>query len=100
VHEVTREGLSLRDCIGPILGRLRATGETTFDALFPDGATRHRIIVTFLALLELMRHGVVRARQAAQFGEVTIVLAVPSIETAVAVIEQRDLEAGAVPGEL
>jgi segregation and condensation protein A len=100
VHEVTREGLTLRDCIGPILGRLRATGETTFEALFPDGATRHRIIVTFLALLELMRHGVVRARQAAQFGEVTIVLAVPSIETAVAVIEQQDLDAGSVPGEL
>ncbi len=100
VHEVTREGLTLRDCIGPILARLRATGETTFDALFPDGATRHRIIVTFLALLELMRHGVVRARQAAQFGEVAIVLAVPSIETAVAVMEQGELEVGLIPGEM
>jgi segregation and condensation protein A len=99
-HEVTREGLTLRDCIGPILERLRTTGETTFDALFPDGATRHRIIVTFLALLELMRHGVVHARQAAQFGEVRIVLAAPSIEIAVAAMEQGGLEAGPVPSEM
>lgn len=100
VHEVTREGLTLRDCIGPILGQLRASGETTFEALFPDGATRHRIIVTFLALLELMRHGVVRARQATQFGEVTIVLAVASIEDAAAVIEGGDLAAGPIPPEM
>jgi segregation and condensation protein A len=90
----------LRDCIGPILDRLRATGETTFDALFPQGATRHRIIVTFLALLELMRHGVVRARQATQFGELTIALAVASVDAAAAAIEAGGLDGEPAPREL
>jgi segregation and condensation protein A len=82
VHEVLPEGLTIRDCVGPILNRLRATGRASFDRLFPEGATRHRVIVTFLALLELMRVGAVRAYQEEDFEEVIVVLALPSVEAA------------------
>jgi segregation and condensation protein A len=82
VHEVMPEGLTIRDCITPILHRLSSSGRASFGSLFPDGATRHRVIVTFLALLELMRLGAVRAEQGALFGELTIVLAAPSVEAA------------------
>jgi segregation and condensation protein A len=92
VHEVQREGLTVRDCIGAILERLGERGETTFESLFPEHASRHRIIVTFLALLELMRHRVVRAQQTDQFGELRITLAVPSIEAADAVVRAGDLD--------
>ena len=82
VHEVMPEGLTIRDCVGPILSRLRATRRAGFETLFPEGASRHRVIVTFLALLELMRLGVVRAYQEEEFAEVTVVLAAPSVEAA------------------
>jgi chromatin segregation and condensation protein Rec8/ScpA/Scc1 (kleisin family) len=86
VHEVTPERLTVRECIDAILARLGDAGRTTFDSLFPEGATRHRIIVTFLALLELMRLGGVRAHQEAEFGELLIALATPSVEAAEALV--------------
>jgi segregation and condensation protein A len=82
VHEVAPEGLTIHDCIGPILERLRTTGATSFASLFPAEATRHRVIVTFLALLELIRLGAVQARQTTEFGEIVIVLAASSAEAA------------------
>ena len=105
VHEVVSEGLGVRDCIPYLLDRLRDAGATTFDALFPDGCSRHRVIVTFLALLELMRLRVVRVEQSEQFGELTIRLGVPTIEEAWATVRARDLDEPAmepldgVPGE-
>lgn len=88
VHEVPSEGLSIRECIDPILATLRATGRSSFMSLFPDGATRHRIIVTFLALLELMRLGGVRAQQDTEFGELLIVLATPTVGAAEALVRE------------
>jgi segregation and condensation protein A len=86
VHEVTAERLTVRDCIDAILERLRDTGRASFESLFPEGATRHRIIVTFLALLELMRLGGVRAHQETGFGELLIALATPSVQAAQALV--------------
>ena len=81
VHEVTPERLTVRECIDAILARLRDTGQTSFESLFPEGATRHRIIVTFLALLELIRHHHVSVEQAELFGEIWVL---PPVEEAVA----------------
>jgi len=91
VHEVMPEGLTIRDCVSPILSRLRATGRASFETLFPEGATRHRVIVTFLALLELMRLGAVRAYQEEEFAEVMVVLAVPSVEAAEELLQTLEL---------
>lgn len=99
VHEVVSESLTVRECMGPVLEHLRPAGRTTFDSLFPDGVTRHRVIVTFLALLELMRLGVVRVYQADHFADVSIVLGVPSVDAALAAIQQRELEGMLVMGE-
>jgi len=92
VHEVVPEGLTIRDCIGPILDQLREAGRTSFEALFPPGVTRHRVIVTFLALLELMRLGAVRAYQRAEFDEVVIVLAAPSVEAAEELVREIEFD--------
>ncbi len=99
VHEVIPESLGVRDCIRHVLARLRDTGRTTFEGLFPEGALRHRIIVTFLALLELMRLGVVRAQQTEHFGELTIRLGVASVEEAWAIVRARDPDEVPVMGE-
>jgi segregation and condensation protein A len=47
-----------------------------FADLFPSGATRLQILVTFLALLELVRTRMVHVRQEERFGPITISLAV------------------------
>jgi segregation and condensation protein A len=82
VHEVSPQGLTIHDCIGPILERLRTTGATSFISVFPPEATQHRVIVTFLALLELIRLGAIRVRQTTNFGEIIITLAASSVEAA------------------
>jgi segregation and condensation protein A len=99
VHEVVRERVSVRECIEHVLARLRSTGGVTFAGLFPDGAARHRMIVTFLALLELMRLGVVRVRQPEPFGELSIGLGVASVEEAWDVVRAGDPDEMPVAGE-
>ena len=74
-HEIIGERISLADRIPLILDRLRA-GDLEFTALFAEHATRREVIVTFLALLELVRTRVVRATQAENFGAIVLSLAV------------------------
>jgi segregation and condensation protein A len=54
----------------------RAGGGAAFWTLFRGSASRLEIIVTFLALLELIKLRRIRARQQEAFGEIEIVLAV------------------------
>lgn len=54
---------------------LEASGEVAFGALFREGASRLEIIVTFLAMLELIRRRRIRVRQAQVFGEIVVALA-------------------------
>jgi segregation and condensation protein A len=46
-----------------------------FSELFANSASRTEIVVTFLALLELVRLKQVRAQQSAEFGEIELVRA-------------------------
>lgn len=76
VHEVEAEPVSLRDCVQRVLRVLSVARSVTFDSLFDERSTRGQIIVTFLALLELMKIGAVEAVQEEQCGAIAIVLAV------------------------
>jgi len=81
-HEVRTETLSIHECVVRILARF-ALGETVeFASLFAADAHRAEVIVTFLALLELIRLRVVRARQPERFGSIVLELAVESVEVA------------------
>ena len=60
-------------CIEHILTRLHAEGELCFTALMRAARSRLEVIVTFLALLELIKQQRVRALQEAPFGEIAIV---------------------------
>ena len=81
VHEVEAEPVSLRDRLQSILYGLGVARSLTFDSLFDEGAGRHYVIVTFLALLELMKLGAVEAIQEERFGPILIVLAVDDVAT-------------------
>ena len=79
VHEVSLEPVSLRDCVQRVLRVLGVARSVTFDSLFDERSTRVQIIVTFLALLELMKIGAVAAVQEEQCGTIAIVLAVEDV---------------------
>ena len=75
VHEVVTERVSLRDRARVLLDRLTQVRVMDFESLFDDATTRLEIVVTFLALLELMKMGGVRAVQADLFGRIVVELA-------------------------
>src|SRR5439155_72182 len=75
-HDIEREGLSIRECVARILAGFVVGPRREFASLFGPDADRAEVIVIFLALLELIRLRVVRARQAERFGAITLELAV------------------------
>jgi len=74
VHRVAQEHISIRDGLDLVMEQLRATPRVGFEELFPENASRGRIIVTFLAILELMKIGAVMATQEAAYGRIEVVL--------------------------
>ncbi|MFU8804075.1 MAG: segregation and condensation protein A [Bradymonadaceae bacterium] len=65
VMEITREKLTLRSVIRDIAGLLRDTPRIDFDTLFAGVTiTRHRVVTTFLALLEMTRLKMIKLFQA------------------------------------
>ncbi|ADU51246.1 chromosome segregation and condensation protein ScpA [Thermaerobacter marianensis DSM 12885] len=70
---VEPEAITVAQQMDAILGLLAATrGPVTFRACFSGRATRMEVVVTFLALLELIRQGRVRVRQDRTFGEIVL----------------------------
>jgi segregation and condensation protein A len=76
VHEVVTERISLRDRVQSLLRTLSVAKSVDFESLFDEDATRLEIIVTFLALLELIRMQVVHALQERHFDRIVITLVV------------------------
>ncbi|MEW6268866.1 MAG: segregation/condensation protein A [Thermodesulfobacteriota bacterium] len=74
VHRVAQEQLSLRDGLELVLDQLRTVRRAAFEDLFPADASRRRIIVTFLAILELIKVGALTATQEAAYGAIEVAL--------------------------
>lgn len=64
-HTVEREEITVGERISQLTSQLRLRGsrELYFDELVPDGSTRVFIVVTFLAVLEMIRRGDLRVFQ-------------------------------------
>ncbi|MBC7962403.1 MAG: segregation/condensation protein A [Steroidobacteraceae bacterium] len=76
-HDVAPDdSLSIADCINEILSLLQEQSTVQFDDLVRDELTRERVIVTFLALLELCRLKLIRIFQGDQHGSIWFVPAV------------------------
>jgi segregation and condensation protein A len=82
-HEIEGEGRSVRECVGLILAHFELTDRVEFQNVFAPDAPRSDVIVTFLAVLELIRLRVIRARQDDRFGPIMLELAVASAHEAV-----------------
>lgn len=95
VLEVTRETLDVGQRLLQILDALNAESPRPFSGLFAGQQTRPELIVTFLALLEILRRGLATARQPEPFGEIMVygALAPPAPE----VVEAAVREVSSVP---
>ncbi len=72
VHEITLDRLSVAEKIHQLLDMLTAAKSLTFQSLFTPVSSRSEIIITFLAILELMRLKLIRAYQGTPFGTIRI----------------------------
>lgn len=69
---VSMPRVTIRDRIRTILDRLRSAGRTRFSGMFNGQRTRLEVVVTFLAMLELVKRRIVSAEQEGLFGEIEI----------------------------
>ncbi|MBF0519514.1 MAG: segregation/condensation protein A [Nitrospirae bacterium] len=70
---ITRESLTLKDKIAIIMERLEIEKEITFYDIFEETDDKVDMIVSFLALLEILRLGLACVFQEQYFGEIKIV---------------------------
>ncbi len=71
-HHIQRDLLSVRERMSQILSRIRADQFTEFHALFPHEEGRGGVVVTFLALLELIKESLVELVQHDLYGAIHI----------------------------
>jgi segregation and condensation protein A len=69
---VSAPRITIREKIGQIIATLRQRGATSFQRVLGEKRSRLDIVVTFLAMLELVKRHFVKASQEALFGEITI----------------------------
>lgn len=73
VHEINKLNVTLEEQVTFLAGYMEAKKESTFYEIASIMAEKIRIVVTFLALLELIRQKKVLIRQVDSFGDITIV---------------------------
>jgi segregation and condensation protein A len=69
---VSAPKITIRQKISLIAGMLRERGHVSFQAMLGDARTRLEVVVTFLAVLELVKLHFVQVRQEHIFGEIEI----------------------------
>jgi segregation and condensation protein A len=77
VHEIMKMNVSIDEQIDYITDFFSRRSEATFYELIKDMEEKIRIVVTFLALLELLRARKIMVKQKVPFGEVSIMRALP-----------------------
>ena len=81
-HEVTFEQLSVTERINHILSQLAGKDNLPFGDLFAPSPSRHEVVVSFLAMLELVKLRMVRLLQNTRFGTIWLFPAVPEEQMA------------------
>jgi segregation and condensation protein A len=71
-HHVNRERLSVRQRMSDILSVLRETAFQNFVQLFRPEEGRMGVTVTFIAILELMREGLIEIVQSEAYGQIHV----------------------------
>jgi segregation and condensation protein A len=77
-HHVSREPLSIRQRMTDVLSSLTNTAFTDFTRLFRSDEGRRGVTVTFVAILELIREGLIEIVQAEPYGPLHVRLGNPA----------------------
>ncbi len=80
VHEVHIERVSVTERIYELMDFFRNKTMLEFSALFEKEATRDRLIVTFLAILEMARLKMLQVTQAESYGQIYLVPTFESVD--------------------
>lgn len=91
VHEVMLEKITVREKMTLLLDQLRTQKKILFESLFAEVTTRMEVVVTFLAMLELVKVRAIRIFQEEATGPIQIEVAA-GIENAPAVLAMQDPE--------
>jgi segregation and condensation protein A len=78
-HQIEKETLSVRERMSTILSALQQNEFVTFSSLFTVTEGRLGVVVTFLAMLELLKDNVIEFVQTVAFGPIHLKAAVPAI---------------------
>jgi segregation and condensation protein A len=92
VHEVTLEKITVREKMTLLLDTLRSNGQVLFESLFSKVKSRMEVVVTFLAMLELVKNRAVRIFQGEATGPIMIEAAVGIDQAAIMAIEESEEE--------
>jgi segregation and condensation protein A len=97
VHEVALDKITVREKMTLLLETLRAHGGVFFESLFVEVKSRVEVVVTFLAMLELVKVRAIRIFQEEMAGPIMIEAAARMDEAAeqVALDETRESQHGA-----
>ena len=79
VHEITVDKITLQEKIHELLERISGVDSIGFEELLSPETTRRGLVLSFLALLELVRLRIVRVLQVAAFGSIRIEKAVSEL---------------------
>jgi segregation and condensation protein A len=72
ISEVQPEEYTIEDKIEVVVAQLAATPQIMFREFFTGASSRIEVVVTFMAILELMKRAVIRCVQEGAFGEIWI----------------------------
>lgn len=75
-HHIKRENLSTRERMTHIVSMLRDGEFMAFSQLFSFSEGRSGVVVTFLAILELIKESIIECIQAQEYGQIQLKLAV------------------------
>jgi segregation and condensation protein A len=73
VGTITKETLTVKDKMSIIIEMIEGQEALRFEELFKGNITRAQLIVTFIALLELIRLGLLRAYQERHFSNIWVI---------------------------
>lgn len=71
-HQVIVDRISLGEAISTLVERLKSEPRTSFHTVLGEVADRQKIVVTFLALLEMCKLGLIRVYQEVELGDILI----------------------------
>ena len=71
-YDVEREEIQVKEKVAMILSRFVEKSQIMFSELFPKFSSRQEVIVTFIAILELIRDCQVRVRQKQLFEDILL----------------------------